>query len=266
MFSRLLRFLRSKTYKKPSSSLPSAQASHPRFAATASIPPREEIKAVASTSPNDLTTTDGGAVHPKRVLILDLGDVLFHYSLSSITALSAPTFSSLIKSPGWAALECGLITEDIAVQRISKDLDLEINTINKALAQCRQLLHVDHDLFSELITMKQDMNGSLEVYAMTNISCDDFARLKILALTWTSLFDKDFTSFEVGKIKPDLGYYQHVINSIGLSEPSMAVFVDDKKVNVDAARSFGIHGIMFESAGKLMQELREEFLGSQCCR
>jgi FMN phosphatase YigB (HAD superfamily) len=212
-----------------------------------------------------VSTTDTHASYPKRIFILDLDDVLFHYSLSSITALPAPAFSLLIKSPGWAALECGLITEAIAVQSISKDLSLDIDTINEALAQCRQLLHVDHDLFNKLVELKREINGmeekgGLEVYAMTNISRDDFGRLKVLAPRWHELFDRDFTSFEVGRIKPDAEYYQHVIDSVGLQEPSMAVFVDDKKVNVDAARSFGIYGIVFESPAELMRELRAEFL------
>jgi hypothetical protein len=105
-----------------------------------------------------VSITDTHVPHPKRILILDLGDVLFHYSLSSTTALPASTFNLLIKSPGWTALECGLITEAIAVQRISKDLSLDIDTINEALAQCRQLLHIDHDLFDELVALKREIN------------------------------------------------------------------------------------------------------------
>lgn len=196
----------------------------------------------------------------KRVLILDLGDVLFHYSIHSITALPAPTFKSIIRSPAWGALECSLITEDVAVQRISETLSLDIDTIYEALAQCRKLLRVDDDLFSDLIALKQEVNGNLRVYAMTNISKGDFARLKVLAPRWNELFNQDFTSFEVGKIKPDLGYYQLVIESIGLADPNEAVFVDDKKVNVDAARSFGIHGMVFESPETLMRGLRSLFL------
>jgi hypothetical protein len=44
---------------------------------------------------------------------------------------------------------------------------------------------------------------SLKVYAMINISKDDFARLKVLAPRWDELFEKDFTSFKIGRIKPD---------------------------------------------------------------
>jgi FMN phosphatase YigB (HAD superfamily) len=40
----------------------------------------------------------------------------------------------------------------------------------------------------------------------------------------------------------------------------VAVFVDDKKVNIEAARSFGIHGIMFEPTEMLVRELRRTFL------
>ncbi|KAF2026794.1 HAD-like protein [Setomelanomma holmii] len=195
-----------------------------------------------------------------RTLILDLGDVLFHYSITRITALPPGAFKAVIKSTAWGDLECGRVAEDIAVARISKELSLDIISIREALTQCRRLLHVDHDLFRELVALKKEMHGKLKVYAMTNISKDDFARLKLLLPTWNELFDADFTSFKAGRIKPDLEYYQYVLDSIGPKCPSLAVFVDDKNVNVDAARSFGIHGIVFESPEALMHQLRSRLL------
>jgi hypothetical protein len=128
MLSKLFRFVRSKTYKDTPSSLPATLGNQTSIVATVPLPPIKK-----------LSVTDTLAPSAKHILILNLGDVLFHYSLSAITALINP--------PGWAALECGLITEDIAVQRISKDLTIDIDTICEALAQCRQLLRVDHDLF-----------------------------------------------------------------------------------------------------------------------
>jgi HAD superfamily hydrolase (TIGR01509 family) len=74
------------------------------------------------------------------------------------------------------------------------------------------------------------------------------------------LFDAEFTSFEAGMIKPDLGYYQHVLESIGLSETRSAIFVDDKVANVEAAKSLGIHGIVFESPRALIDQLQSQLL------
>jgi hypothetical protein len=99
---------------------------------------------------------------------------------------------------------------------------------------------------------------TLKVYAMSNIARYDFARLKAVLPKW-DLFDAEFTSFKAGMTKPDLSFYRHVIDDIGLRDPTSAVFVDDKVVNFNAARCFGIHGIVFKSPDDLIRKLRNEF-------
>jgi hypothetical protein len=61
-------------------------------------------------------------------------------------------------------------------------------------------------------------------------------------------------------IKPQLGYYKHVLDSLNLPDPKHAVFIDDKVANVSAAQSFGMQGIVFESAHALMRQLRNQLL------
>jgi hypothetical protein len=57
-------------------------------------------------------------------------------------------------------------------------------------------------------------------------------------------------------VKPELGFYKHVLEHLKLSDPKSAIFVDDKVTNVCAAQSFGIQGIVFESRDALMRQLR----------
>jgi FMN phosphatase YigB (HAD superfamily) len=192
-----------------------------------------------------------------RVLILDLGDVLFHWSARDLTALSPSTFHAVILTPTWGALESGKITEDEAFTAIGAELDIDPNIIREAFDQCRPTLRVDHDTIAELKALKTEMNGRLKVYAMTNIAKDDFARLKAVLPEW-DLFDAEFTSFEAGMIKPELGYYKYVLDKIELEDATSAIFVDDKVANVNAARSFGIHGIVFENPTSLLRQLRSQ--------
>lgn len=192
---------------------------------------------------------------PITTLILDLGDVLFHYAVREITALPPATFKAVITTPGWRAFECGRVDENEALKSITTELSLDTDTVREALSQCRRLLHVDHELYNELKALKEAKKGTLKVYAMTNISRDDFARLKNILPNW-DLFDGEFTSFEAGMIKPDLGYYKHVLDKIEIEDAGTALFVDDKAVNVDAARSLGIHGIVFRSPETLLSQLR----------
>lgn len=49
-------------------------------------------------------------------------------------------------------------------------------------------------------------------------------------------------------------YPQHVLHHTG-ADPRSAVFVDDKLVNVDAARSLGIHGIVWDTSENVKRSL-----------
>jgi FMN phosphatase YigB (HAD superfamily) len=194
----------------------------------------------------------------QRTLILDLGDVLFHWSTRDLTVLSPFTFHAVVLSPTWSELEHGHLNENEALETIGKELSLSSDTMKEAYSQCRKTLRVDFELVAQLHALKAEMGGLLKVYAMSNIARDDFARLKAVLPKW-DLFDAEFTSFKAGVTKPDLGFYRHVIHDIGMRDPTSAVFVDDKVVNVNAARSFGIHGIVSKSSDDLIRKLRNEF-------
>jgi hypothetical protein len=123
------------------------------------------------------------------------------------------------------------------------------------------MLRVDLEFYEELRSLKAEMKGTLKVYAMTNVDKDDFALLKAILPSW-DLFDAEFASFEAGMIKPELGFYKHVLGTTNTSDPTSAIFVDDKLINVNAARSFGIHGIVFESSEATMRQLRNQLFDS----
>lgn len=53
-------------------------------------------------------------------------------------------------------------------------------------------------------------------------------------------FEKVYYSYEMGMRKPDAGIYSYIVNKHELS-PKRTLFVDDKKVNTDAAASIGLH-------------------------
>jgi FMN phosphatase YigB (HAD superfamily) len=61
-------------------------------------------------------------------------------------------------------------------------------------------------------------------------------------------------SAEVRLIKPDPLIYEHCLRGLGVA-PSEALFIDDRLVNIEAARNMGIHGIQFKSTAQLRIEL-----------
>ena len=57
------------------------------------------------------------------------------------------------------------------------------------------------------------------------------------------------------KRKPNIGFYQHVIEETGI-DPTRTIFVDDKLENVITAQSFGMHGIIFDDQENVIRQLK----------
>jgi FMN phosphatase YigB (HAD superfamily) len=61
-------------------------------------------------------------------------------------------------------------------------------------------------------------------------------------------------SAEVRIIKPDPAIYEHTLRGLGVPAAE-ALFLDDREINVEAARSLGIRSIQFQSTAQLKKEL-----------
>jgi len=72
---------------------------------------------------------------------------------------------------------------------------------------------------------------------------------------WLELFDFKTFSAEVRLIKPDAAIYEHTLRGLGV-RPEETLFVDDREVNVQAARDLGIHAVQFRSVEKLREDLK----------
>jgi len=75
---------------------------------------------------------------------------------------------------------------------------------------------------------------------------------------WMENFSFKTFSAEVRLIKPDPAIYEHTLHGLGVAAAE-ALFVDDREINVEAARALGIRSIQFQSTAQLKKEL--EVLG-----
>jgi putative hydrolase of the HAD superfamily len=71
---------------------------------------------------------------------------------------------------------------------------------------------------------------------------------------WLRDFDALVWSYELGVIKPDAQIYRHTLERLGLRAEE-ALFLDDKAVNVEAARALGMKGLVFSTVEKLRADL-----------
>ncbi|KAI9763248.1 MAG: hypothetical protein M1840_000823 [Geoglossum simile] len=187
-------------------------------------------------------------------LILDLGDVLFHWSPQTKTTIPALTLKSILSTPTWYEYECGRISQHVCYRRVGEQFAIDPSEINDAFLQAQDSLQRNEELVSAIRQLKTESSNTLQVYAMSNISQPDYGILRAKHTDW-SIFDRVFTSGAVGARKPNLSFYQHVLNATH-AVPQSTIFVDDQLDNVLSARSIGLHGIIYSNPPQVLRAIR----------
>jgi putative hydrolase of the HAD superfamily len=195
-----------------------------------------------------------------RAVILDYGEVLCHLpSTDTIERLAAmfqmdprtflPTYlqtrapydrGDLLPSEYWRnfAAQAGVKIAADAVEQ-ARQLDLELwSKINDAMILWVQHLHAAGFKTAILSNMPADMAKHMR---------KNFA--------WLSHFDHHIFSGEVRSVKPEPAIYQHCIDALGV-QPSEALFIDDREINLEQARAAGIRTIRFQSVEQLRDDLQ----------
>ncbi len=105
----------------------------------------------------------------------------------------------------------------------------------------------------ELVNYVEVLKDKYQIHMLTNnINLNDKSEWYNAA---TKHFDNIFQSFEIGHKKPNKEAFLHVLERIGAT-PKECVFVDDIQVNVDAANTLGMKGILYTN----LEQLKKDFL------
>ncbi|MDR3764032.1 MAG: HAD family phosphatase [Acidobacteriota bacterium] len=132
----------------------------------------------------------------------------------------------------WKAVgkDCGFqVTDEEADRLIDLDNDQWTNVCDETLSLARDL-HAHGYRTAILSNMERRMLR--------------FMRGK---LTWLDEFDVQIYSCEIGMVKPESAIYQYLCRRLGC-DPGEVLFLDDKLVNVEGARKFGLESYVFHSA------------------
>ena len=195
-----------------------------------------------------------------RAVILDYGEVLCHVPatdtidrLAAMFQMDPRTFlpnylqtrapydrGDLLPSEYWRkfAAQAGVIISTDAIEQ-ARQLDLELwSDLNDAMILWVQQLHAAGFKTAILSNMPADMAKHMR---------KNFA--------WLSHFDHYIFSGEVRSVKPEPAIYQHCLDAVGV-QPSEALFIDDREINLEQARAGGIRTIRFQSVEQLREDLQ----------
>ncbi|KAI3918958.1 hypothetical protein MKW98_017406 [Papaver atlanticum] len=188
------------------------------------------------------------------ILLFDVMDTLVRDPFyHDIPAFFSMTFQELIdcKHPtAWVDFEKGLINEVELAKVFFKDgRSFDLDGLKNCMKSGFSYLDGVEALLSNL---KQN---SYEIHAFTNYPVwynmiEDKLKLSNY-LSWT------FCSCAIGKRKPEADSYLEVLRQLEVEQPDNCIFIDDRMVNVEAAKNAGIIGIQFKGAVALQEELSQ---------
>lgn len=191
--------------------------------------------------------------NPPKGVIFDLGDVLFTWSPNTSTRLPARMMRSILSSAIWMEFECGYLEQDACYRQIAQHFSFSPAEVAEAFSQARDSLQPNYGMVSFIHDLKRQSQGAIKIYAMSNISKEDWAVLSTKIPDW-SIFNQVFTSGHAGMRKPDPEFYRHVLQEIQLF-PEDVLFIDDKMENVLAAKSLGIDSLVFDNNVNVLHAL-----------
>jgi putative hydrolase of the HAD superfamily len=188
------------------------------------------------------------------VIVFDYGEVL-SMSQSEHDRLGILGTAGAAAEPFWAAywkhrddLDQGTVTIPEYWARVAAELGLEFGP-----AQVQRLWAIDFRSWISVepgsIDILHDLHAGGTRLALLSNAGFDFGE-PLRRAPFARYFEQVFVSAELGLIKPDPATYRHVLDALGITAPEM-VFIDNKKVNVDAAESLGITGHVFTGVGEL---------------
>ncbi len=194
-----------------------------------------------------------------RAVIFDYGEVLCHrppdeafQRLAKVFGADRNLFQTLWdKNRG--AFDRGDITAEAFWMALAADAGVAIDGEQLDLV-CKWDVEMFGKANLEMVGWLRSLRrGGIKTGLLSNIHPAMIAYLRE-NFEWLELFDFKTFSAEVRLIKPDPAIYEHTLRGLGV-RAGETLFVDDREINVLAARELGIHAVQFRSVVQLRREL-----------
>jgi epoxide hydrolase-like predicted phosphatase len=192
-----------------------------------------------------------------RAIIFDFGRVISAPKPSSLfrsyedeLGLEPGTINSIMfDSQAWQDALVGRKTVEEFWREIGPELGL--NSV-KEVDAFRHRYRADEEINEGVLDLISRLRGNYKLAVLSNAPP---GLVRWLA-DWKLLnfFEVVFCSGDEGIAKPDPNAFELTLERLRL-KPDEAVFIDDTREHVEAARELGLHGILFTTAEELEKEL-----------
>ena len=139
----------------------------------------------------------------------------------------------------WDEWHKGSLSEQEVWRQVTADLKIQNTTFDSLwLDGFKQAYKEKSEMF---VLLKQVKRQGYTTALLSNIEMPLVSYFKLFPF---EDIDQCFYSCEMGMRKPEKSIYEKTLQGLGC-RPEAAVFIDDRKENVDAATSLGIPSILF---------------------
>lgn len=193
-----------------------------------------------------------------EVILFDLGGVLVELTgVPVMLGWSADDMSpemlweKWLTSPVVRDFESGRIHHEYFAERLIEEMGLDV----KPDVFLEKFISWPKGLFPGTKELIKRISPEFTLAVLSNSNSLHWPRM--MDETGLSvIFDHFFASHLMGKLKPDLEAFDHVLEEL-VCEPEQVLYVDDNKLNVDAARSLGIQAVETKGIEEVEQALED---------
>ena len=197
----------------------------------------------------------------RSVAIFDLGGVVIDWNprylyrkLFDGNDRAMEHFLATVCTPSWNELQDGGRTFADACASLKATHPGETELIDAWFKRYDEMLAGEIPGTVEILTEMRSRRITL--YALSNWSTETFpiALSRFECLKW---FQGVLLSGEVRLLKPGRRIFEVFLKTFAI-DPARAIYIDDRRANVEVAASFGMHGILFTDSRSLRAELIKE--------
>jgi len=192
-------------------------------------------------------------------LVFDLGNVLISFRPSDFLdkknypgTIKSKILSDIFGSKEWLMLDNGDINTQQAIDRIALK-----STLNKE--EITHIFNLRHEIIFPLDQNVRLLPGlkkqGFRLYFLSNFPMDLFEEVKT-GYYFFKYFDGGLISAEAKASKPDKKIYETLLGKYSLV-PEECLFIDDIEINVKAAESTGMHGLVTFGALGILCEIEK---------
>lgn len=188
-----------------------------------------------------------------EAILVDFGNVICSWTPVTNGRISTTQLKSIMSSDIWADYERGKHREEECYELLARRFAIDPQDMVTVMAGTRKSVQVHHDVVACLRQIQEQYG--LKLYGMTNTPAPEQDIIYSISRQWLPM-DHIYISGEVGMRKPDVSFYEHVLNNLTLPAKRV-LFVDDRPENVLAAESIGVKAILFQDPCRLSHHLED---------